>query len=111
MPSSLFVLNAPILTEYGKYNFRKAELKEVKYLLFLWQGKFISAIGHQSTANLMIHLVKFDIPVNRVQIKMQPGDMAIIFRVLRRLPEGKVLTQEELSEIPYEFGILQRLGF
>ena len=104
MPS-LYVLNTPILTEYGSFNFRKSSLPEVRELLS--QG-FTSAIGHEGTATLMSHLIGVQIPVNRVAIKMQPGDKAIVFRMLTRLPEGKVLTQEELSQVPHEFGILER---
>ena len=104
MPS-LYMLNTPILTEYGSFNFRKSSLPEVKELLS--QG-FTSAIGHEGTATLMSQLTGVDIPVNRVAIKMQPGDMAIVFRLLTRLPEGKILTQEELEKVPYEFGILER---
>ena len=102
---SLYILNTPILTEYGNYSFRKSSLSEVKELLS--QG-FVSAIGHEGTAALMAHLTGMQIPVNRVAIKMQPGDIAIVFRMLTRLPEGKIVTQEELEKVPYEFGILER---
>ena len=56
----------------------------------------------------MTQLTGVQIPVNRVAIRMQPGDIAVIFRVLKRLPEGKVLSDEELSKVPFEFGILER---
>lgn len=106
MERRIFVLNTPILTEYGKYDFRNAELPVVRALLA--QGNFTSAIGHEGTATLMTQLTGVQIPVNRVAIKMQPGDIAVVFRMLTRLPEGKVLTQEELAAIPYEFAILER---
>ena len=106
MERRIFVLNTPILTEYGKYDFRNAELPVVRALLA--QGNFISAIGHEGTATLVTQLTGVQIPVNRVAIRMQPGDLALVFRVLTRLPEGKVLTQEELAAIPYEFAILER---
>ena len=104
MPS-LYVLNTPILTEYGSYDFRKSDLSEVQALL---QKDFLSAVGHEGTATLMTQLTGVQIPVNRVAIRMQPGDIAVIFRVLTRLPEGKVLSDEELSKVPFEFGILER---
>ena len=106
--STLYILNTPILTSYGKYNFREARLIEVRYLLHLSRGRFISAVGHDATAKLMSKATGFDIPVNRVPIEMKPGDRAIVFRVLTRLPEGKVLTEKELTMVPYEFGILER---
>jgi len=40
---------------------------------------------------------------------MEPDDRAIVFRLLARLAEGQVLDAEQLSKIPYEFGLLQRL--
>ena len=109
MPS-LYVLNTPILTEYGMYDFRKISLSEVKEMLSRGSSfAYVSAIGHEGTAALMSHLTGIQIPVNRVAVKMQLGDLAIVFRVLERLPEGKVLTQEELEKVPYEFGILERV--
>jgi hypothetical protein len=105
MNNKIFVLNTPILTEYGSYEFRKTDLPEVKALL---SQEFASAIGHEGTATLMTQLTGITIPANRIAIKMQSGDLAIVFRVLTRLPEGKVLSDEELAAIPYEFGILER---
>ena len=98
-----YVLNTPILTEYGKYEFVQSNPGEVKDLL---SKGFVSAIGHEGTAALMSELTGITIPVNRVAIKMQPGDIAIVFRVLIRLPEGEILTQEKLNRVPFEFGIL-----
>ena len=99
-----FVLNTPVITEYGRYGFRKSDISEVKELLL--QG-FTSAVGHEATASLMSELTGINIPVNRVAIKMQPGDIAVVFRLLTRLPEGKVLSLDEIAKIPYELGILE----
>ena len=33
-------------------------------------------------------------------VKMKEGDMAIVFQLLQRLPEGKVLTEEEIKQLP-----------
>jgi hypothetical protein len=42
-------------------------------------------------------------------IKMQAGDKAVVFRLLSRLPEGKILSEDELKELPYEWGLLEKL--
>jgi hypothetical protein len=102
----IFILNTPILTDWGEYKFSKISLGEVKSLL---QGDFVSAVGHEGTASLMSRLTGISIPVNRIAVKMQVGDQAIVFRVLTRLPEGKILTSEELQTIPYEFGLLRKV--
>jgi hypothetical protein len=48
------------------------------------------------------------IPMNRVAIHMQPNDMAIVFRLLDRLPEGMILSSEEMKVVKYEIGFLAR---
>ena len=101
----IYVLNTPILTDWGEYAFSKISLEEVKSLL---QENFTSAIGHEGTASLMSRLTGIEIPVNRIAVKMANGDEAIVFRVLTRLPEGKVLSEAELQTIPYEFGLLRK---
>ncbi len=50
-------------------------------------------------------LLGLTIPINRVWVEMQPGDRALVVRILERMPEGKVLTNEEMKQIPYELGI------
>ncbi len=96
---SVFILNAPILTDWGRFDFHKIELAEVKKILT--DGRFISAIEHEETATLMSQLTGIEIPVNRVAIKMQPGDKAIVFvfRVLTKHSEGKILNQDELAQV------------
>jgi len=99
----MYIMNTPILTDWGEYKFSKISLEEVKSLL---HGDFTSAIGHEGTASLMTRLTGIEMPANRIQVKMAVGDQAVVFRVLSRLPEGKVLSEEELQTIPYEFGLL-----
>jgi len=103
----IFILNTPILTDWGEYKFSKISLGEVKSLL---QGDFVSAVGHEGTASLMSRLTKIEIPANRIAVKMQVGDQAVIFRVLTRLPEGVILSETQLQAIPYEFGLLRRVA-
>ena len=69
----------------------------------LQRHDFISAIGHESTAQLLSELLGLPVPVNRVAVQLQLGDAAIVFQLLSRLPEGKILTKEELAEIRYQF--------
>ena len=101
----IYLLNAPILTEYGVYDFSKIDGRDVNS--FLEMG-FTSAVGHQETADLLTSLLGIPVPMNRVAIKMADGDMAIVFRLKNRLPEGTVLSEEELSKLDYEFGLLRR---
>ena len=103
----LYVLNSPILTSFGVFSYKSISLDEAIELLK--QG-FTSAVGHEATANFLTQLTGIQVPVNRVQIQMRQGDKAIVFQVLQRLPEGKVLNEEELKAVPYRLGLLEMEG-
>ena len=67
------------------------------------KGKqIISAVGHQSTAQLLGQLLGRQVPVNRVVVQLEDGDEAIVFQLMVRLPEGKVLDQQELQQLMQE---------
>lgn len=108
-----YVLNSPILTSYGVFEFRRiSSIEEAKK--FLSDGEFISAVGHQPTAELITALTGIQVPFNRSQIKMENGDAALVVRLTIRLPEGKILEESELRELynqgQVELGILRKIG-
>ena len=100
------ILNAPILTNYGAYNFKEISLQESKDLI---SEGFQSAVGHQSTCDLLSKLLEVEIPVNRIQYRQEAGDIALVFRLKTRPEEGKILSLVEIEQIGYEFGKLIRL--
>jgi hypothetical protein len=74
-------------------------LGEVKALL---KEGFVSAVGHESTARLLGRLLGVEVPFNRVQISVEEGDVIISFQFLVRLPEGKVLGDDEVLALYQE---------
>jgi hypothetical protein len=75
----------------------------------LLEDGFVSAVGHEGTAQILSQLLGVKVPVSRIQIRMNVGDKAVVFRVLTRLPEGKILTEEELKKLPWTIGLLERV--
>lgn len=105
--SKTYILNTPVLTNYGVFRFRQIDVEGANEIL---QDGFISAVGHQGTAEVLTALLGVEIHLNRQQIEMLPGDSAIVFRLLKRMPEGVVLSKEELLALPYEIGLLERIA-
>ena len=103
----VYVMNTPVLPTYGEYRFVKISVEEAKSLL---SGGFTSAVGHKSTAEVLSSILGVNIPENRIAISLEKGDIAVVFRLGVRLPEGKVLSAEELKELKFELGKLERLA-
>ncbi len=71
-------------------------LKQVKSLLELG---FESAVGHQATAEILSTLLGIEVPANRTAIKLNSGDVLIVFQLGIRLAEGQVLSKEEVLDL------------
>jgi len=102
-----YLLNSPILTGYGLYRFHGPIPPEA--IRSLLQQGFVSAIGHETTALYLSELLGLPVPRNRQAVRLEPGDQAVVFRLLERLPEGALLDAHALKSIPQEFGLLERL--
>jgi hypothetical protein len=82
----------------------EVDLQQVKNLLV---EAFQTAVGHQSTAEVISRLTGTNIPVNRISLSLIKGDRLIVFQLLQRLEEGKVLSEQELSQLPYKFLLVE----
>ena len=106
----LTLLNTSILTEYGDFSYSGITLETAKQLV--WNAEqergLQSAIGHESTAQIMSELLKTTVPVNRIQYKQAVGDTALVFKLNGRPPEGKILSRDEIETIGYEWGRITR---
>jgi hypothetical protein len=81
---------------------RKIDVEYVKKLIER-EGKVVSAIGHQATAEILSTLLDTKIEVNRVEVKLDLSDRLIVFQLRKRLSEGQVIkTREEIEAIGYD---------
>lgn len=82
-------------------------IEEVKALI---QEGFDSAVGHESTARILSALLGVEVPFNRKAVSLSKGDRLVVFQLLTRLEEGKVLTEEEVRALPYRFYLVEITG-
>jgi len=103
----IYALNAPVITSFGSYSFRRILPEEAKTLL---AGGFVSAVGHEGTARLMTGIIGTEITFNRMPVHMLPGDKAVVLWLLDRPSEGHIYSEEELYKLPCELGLLECVG-
>jgi hypothetical protein len=102
----MYLLNSAIVTAQGTYLYETLLPDDAHRLI--QTTSFISAIGHESTADILSKKTGLNIPANRIAINMQAGDQAIVFKIKSRMEEGKVYTRDELSGLVMEYGLLTR---
>ena len=61
--------------------------------------EIVSAIGHAGTAAILKELLGVEVPVNRIMVTLEKGTPLLVFTLLIRLEEGKVLTKEEVEAL------------
>ena len=86
---------------------RKIDLETARKIVR--EMPFTSAVGHEATAKVLTELLGVEIPHNRITVKMREGDSALHFVLRTRLPEGKVLNEEELRQLDFDL-VLSRVS-
>lgn len=105
---SLLLLSSPRVTAPGRYDVdmvnwdRAAEVAQEA-------SSIDSAIGHEATAEAVARILGVQVgPSNRREVKQQPGQVALAAVPGQRLPEGRVLSLDELAETGLVFWLMRR---
>lgn len=106
----LALLNTSICTAVGTYRLTDLALEQAKELVAENRDNLLSAIGHESTAQIMTELLDVQVQVNRIQFAQESNQKAIVFKLNGRAPEGTILSKSEIEEIGYKFQLLERLN-
>lgn len=105
------LLNSPILTGWGRYSFVPLTVEEARELAE--REGYDSAIGHESTALFLSQILGLPVECKRRAVAMGWDDeynKAIVLRLRGRLPEGKVLSGEEIQQVEYDLCLLEWEG-
>ena len=106
----LAILNTTIATTDGVYEVETISLKKAKEQIELNKNNLLSAIGHESTAEIMSTLLNTNVEMNRIIFLQEPKQQALVFKLKGRPEEGKILSVEEIEKIGYEFKLMTRVN-
>ena len=101
------LLNTAIVTNLGKFEVKEISLEEAKKLVK--KNDFVSAIGHQSTAEILTTLLNSPVEMNRLTVEQQE-EVAVRGKRERRGAEGRIWSAQEIEEIGYEFLTMERFS-
>lgn len=104
-----YLTNAFSLSMLKNYKWGLVHIEEIdnETAKTLIEPGFISAIGHEATAKVLSTLLGIEVKVNRIEITLTPNDTLVVFQVLQRLPEGTILSEEQLKTLKYKFYMLK----
>jgi hypothetical protein len=103
-----YLLNSAVITTPGTYSYQLINVELLKE--FLKKGEWNSTIGYKSTAMALEKLTGIKIPVNRKLIKMNVGDVAIVFRLTKRIIDPSRKNEISIKEVleNCEIGLLKK---
>ncbi|MEM4068027.1 MAG: DUF1874 domain-containing protein [Candidatus Micrarchaeaceae archaeon] len=103
MNSKKYLANAFSLSMLNSNNaiisIKEIEPNEIIYNL----NQIESVIGHETTAQVISEILGIPISVNRSQIKLNKFDILYVFQLLERLPEGKILSHDEIKQLKHKW--------
>ena len=105
LPVVLF--NGPICTSTGLFRVTDLEVEEARQLIR--DFGFVSAVGHEASAEVLSCILEADVPMNRIEYVQKVGQKAIALKLKIRAEEGRILTAAEMFQIGFSLQLLERL--
>lgn len=102
------ILNTSVLTADGQFELATITAEQARALIA--GQETLSAVGHDSTAQILTELLGVEVPVNRINFSQEVGQVALVFKLMGRPPEGQILSATDIEEIGYDFKVLTRLS-
>lgn len=107
--ATLFIGNSAIMPNDG--TFRKQRITtEFAVEMLADNPEFVSSIGHQGAADFCTEVLGVQVPLNRIFMQMKEGDANVVLTLKSRIPEGAVLSKDEMMALDFEFALVERIA-
>ena len=108
-----YLLNSAVITAPGVYEYYIITPDQARAW---YTHDVVSTIGYEETASALSILLDRPVATNRVAIKMNKGDVALVFRLVlppgspRIDPKDKGQIMQHVSAGHWELGLLRKIG-
>lgn len=104
-----YILNSPVVTGPGTFEYELSDVSSAR--AWVRSNDWTSTVGYDETARVMSEILGVSVPVNRVNILLEPGDEALVFRLVKRLEfsEMKGRLGDDFIRANFEIGIFRRV--
>lgn len=107
MREKLYLLSAPVLTGgAGIYRVKTLTPKQAKAELET-ATEIVSAVGHETSAEVMSEVLEVDVKMSRIEIRQEPGSAALCLRLKRRAAEGAILNKQDIQGVGFEWLLVE----
>ena len=105
----IYLLNTTVIPNeaYGIWDCKEISQSEAEWYA---SKTFTSAVGHESTAEIMSTILRVTVPVNRISVAPNEGDQLLCFKLNQRAPEGVILSKEQIEELGYHWVLMTYHG-
>jgi hypothetical protein len=103
---TVYLMRSPELPCFGEFSYKQIDVEEARKLIS--SSNFISSIQYQWDADLLRDILGVYIPINRGEIKMEVGDVAIVFSFLERNVEKREPIKKDAEKHLFNVGLLKR---
>lgn len=86
-------------------------MTEAQVTNLLYENPFVSAVGHQGTCDILTERLGRLIAFSRMNVRLEPEDTLIVTQLVTpRLPEGQVLSKEQVRALPIVYWKVTSVG-
>lgn len=102
----LYLMNASVIPAGSDGIWETVTIETESARMNLRRFEWVSAVGHESSAQVMSKALRVEIPCNRIQVSPEPGDRLLCFKLNGRAPEGVVLNEGQLLELGFSWNLM-----
>ncbi|NUM32738.1 MAG: DUF1874 domain-containing protein [Bacteroidetes bacterium] len=107
---TLFLLNSSVITNEGIFSYKIINEEQAHLIYNNNKNNTINAIGHQAMIDIASRVLNVKLNTQRLKVKMNKGDGALVFKLSERLPITKELKINEFDISSLEIGLIVRIS-